>query len=176
MANYPVCLYVYSWLPSTNPIFSVRLVIVCLILLVPFRSFCQEISIKKIELEGTDVFINYSLNDSTPGRTFVVNLYSSKDNFVYPLQKVTGDIGIEIKPGVNKVVSWHAGEEFGNDFEGKITFEIRSKVYVPFLTLKEFDYKKLKRATNYEITWSGGLSSGPQRAFTKLGYGPLFFL
>src|SRR5258708_12423407 len=147
---------VYSWLISVIGALCKRDAIFFFIGVTFIRLSGQEISIKQIELEGNHVFIYYSLVDSTPGRSYIVNLYISKDNFIHSLQKVTGDIGIEIAPGNNKKISWNANEELGHDFEGKISFEIRSKIYLPFLDLKDFNYKKLKRGTVYEITWTGG--------------------
>lgn len=149
---------VYTWLVPVFASFSKRqsLLFYVLLSLTSFSLVGQEISIKRIELDGDHVFINYSLLDSTQGRTYTVNLYSSKDNYVYPLQKVKGDVGIEVRPGANKKIVWNANHEFGANFEGKVAFEIRSKIYIPFLTLKEFKYGKLKRGRSYEITWTGG--------------------
>lgn len=116
----------------------------------------QETSLQRIELNGELVTIFYSLNDTTQGRTYIVSLYSSKDNFASPLQKVTGDVGIEITPG-NKKIVWNAKEEFGGAFEDKIAFEIRSKVYVPFIKLQNFDKaQKRKRGRPIELIWTGG--------------------
>ncbi len=154
----PAFFYVYSWLlPAIAHFYKKQSALLFLIVLAPFSSlFGQEISIKNIELDGDHVFISYSLIDSTLGRKYTVNLFSSKDNFATPLRKINSDIGIEIQPGINKKIDWNAKEEFGHDFEGKVAFEIRSKIYIPFLALKEFDFKKLKRGNAYEITWSGG--------------------
>src|SRR5437879_5209116 len=148
--------YVYTWLVSAIAALFKGQAFFFLIALTSLHLFGQEISIKQIELEGGHVFIYYSLVDSTLERSYIVNLYTSKDNFVRPLQKVTGDIGIEIHPGINKKINWNANEELGHHFEGKVSFEIRSRIYVPFLALKDFNYKKLKRGTEYEITWTGG--------------------
>src|SRR5258706_2972518 len=148
---------VYTWpVPAIAAFFKRQSFFLFLISLTSFSLFGQEISIKNIELDCDHVFIYYSLIDSTLGRKYTVNLYSSKDNFASALQKVSSDIGIEIQPGNDKKINWNAKEEFGRDFEGKISFEIRSKVYVPFLALKEFNFKKLRRGNAYEITWSGG--------------------
>src|SRR5258705_12516624 len=94
--------YVYSWLVSAIATFT-------------FKRSATFFLIA--ELDGDYVFFNYSLIDSTLGRTYTVNLYTSKDNFTYPLQKVKGDIGIEIQPGVNKKIERNAKQEFGHTFE-----------------------------------------------------------
>ena len=157
MVHHPGHSSVYIWLVPAFAVFSKRRsAFLFLFGLLSFSVSGQEILIKQIELDGDYVHMNYSLIDSTLGRTYIVNLYSSKDNFAYPLQKVKGDIGIEIRPGANKKIVWNANEEFGANFEGKVAFEVRSKIYIPFLTLKEFNFKKLKRGRSYEITWGGG--------------------
>jgi hypothetical protein len=118
--------------------------------------FAQETSLQQIELEGQLISIHYSLNDTTRGRTYVVNLYSSKDNFTSPLRRAVGDVGIEITPG-NKKIVLNAREEFGDAFEGKIAFEIRSKVYIPFIKLQSFDkVPRRKRGRPFELLWTGG--------------------
>ncbi|MEJ0029062.1 MAG: hypothetical protein WDO15_01235 [Bacteroidota bacterium] len=56
----------------------------------------QDVSIKRIELESTNVLIYYDLADTTRGHLYSINLYSSRDNFINPLTKLRGDFGIEV--------------------------------------------------------------------------------
>jgi hypothetical protein len=43
----------------------------------------------------------------------------------------------------------------------KISFEIRAKLYLPFIQLQEFDDKKtLRRGKTYDISWTGGQPQG----------------
>ena len=117
----------------------------------------QDLVIKSIELDGEKVFAKYDLVDSTSDRTYTVNLYSSNDNFLAPLKKVTGEVGLEIKPGTNRVIEWNAREELGVGFNGDVAIELRAKVYIPFIRLDGFDeYKKIVRGRSYEILWRGG--------------------
>src|SRR5258706_10428035 len=129
MVHQPGYSFVYTWLvPAIALFFKRQSAFLFLFGLLSFSVSGQEILIRQIELDGDFVHMNYSLIDSTLGRTYIVNLYSSKDNFAYPLQKVNGDVGIEILPGINKKIAWNAKEEFGANFEGKVAFEIRSKI------------------------------------------------
>lgn len=125
------------------------------LLLLSTAAFAQDVNIRRIELENSSVFIHYDLIDTTRGRVYSVNLYSSRDNFINPLTKVKGDFGIEIVPGSNRKIEINAIEEFGATFEGKVSFELRAKVYVPFVRMEGFA-KKFKRGKPYEIHWTGG--------------------
>jgi hypothetical protein len=144
---------VCSWLLFRS--YKTGLVLFCFLTGI-VHSIAQDISIQQIELEGRTITFTYSLIDTSRGRTYVVGLYSSQDNFTNALQKTTGDVGIGITPG-NKKIIWNAGEEFGNTFQGTLAFEIRSKVYVPFIRLQDFDkVQKRRRGVPFEITWTGG--------------------
>jgi len=117
----------------------------------------QDFTIIRVERSGANLMLYYNLIDSVRNRVYTVNLYSSADNYTSPLQKVTGDIGLEVKPGVNRKIIWSAKEELGSSFTGDVGLEVRGKVYIPFVKLDGFDdYKKFKRNRNYTITWTGG--------------------
>ena len=121
------------------------------------ESNAQDILIKRVELENEKVYLFYQLKDTTRGRNYTVNLYSSRDNFINPFQKLRGDAGLEVVPGDERKIEVNIKEEFGEGFEGKVAFELRAKVYIPFIRLDGFnDYKKFKRGKPYEIHWSGG--------------------
>lgn len=156
--------------------------LVIIILLVCLASTCvngQELTIKRVELENENVFLLYDLQDTTQGRRYTINLYSSRDNFITPLQKITGDIGLEIIPGSNRKIRVNIKEEFGQEFEGKLAFELRARVYIPFIRLESFKKnQQYKRGKPYEIRWSGGrpqnvlnfdLYKGDQRVNTFSG-------
>ncbi len=138
----------------------------------------QTVSIKKIELDGEKVIVHYDLDDSNPNNEYQVNLYASKDKFSAPLTKVKGDIGEEVKPGADRKVEWNLLQEYGN-YKGKISLEIRGKVFVPFVKLKNFDTKKsYKRGNSYDLTWRPGntnpihieLYKGSQRVGGELNH------
>lgn len=117
----------------------------------------QDFSIAKVERIGGTVILHYNLIDTVRNRVYTVNVYTSKDNYTTPLQHVTGDIGLEVKPGANRKIIWEAREELGASFAGDLGLEVRGKVYIPFVKLDGFDdYKKFKRNKTYNITWTGG--------------------
>jgi len=116
----------------------------------------QTITIKKVEVSGDKIIVYYDLEESNPDREFLLNMFASRDNFTAPLQKVKGDIGPEVKPGLNKKVEWSIREEYGG-YKGKLSLEIRGKIYVPFVKLQNFDAaKSYKRGKQYDIMWRPG--------------------
>lgn len=125
-----------------------------LLLFMPVLLRAQQLSVDRVELNGGDVIFHYSLNDSTPGRSFMVNLYASRDNYINPLTALSGDYGTEVKAGNEKKIIWHAGRELGSSFDGKVSVEVRARVYVPFILFDDFD--KIKRGKPKNVTWRGG--------------------
>jgi len=130
----------------------------CLCIL--FNGQSQNLIITDIALQGGDVYISYDLQDENLDRKYVLNLYSSLDNFVQPLTEVEGDIGIDLAVGGNKRIIWHAKKELGDDFDGNVALELKGKLYIPFVTLNDFaDFTKMKRDRPYQLTWSAGRGS-----------------
>jgi hypothetical protein len=128
-----------------------------LALCVSVAVFAQDFAIRKVEIALGKVILHYTLLDSVQRRNYTINVYSSKDNFIAPLDDVSGDVGLEVKPGGNKRIVWDPVAEYGKDFNGKISLEVRGRVYIPFVRFDGFeDYKSVKRGKDYEITWSGG--------------------
>jgi hypothetical protein len=124
-----------------------------------FGLSAQNASIKKVELAGDKVIVHFDLDDSNSSNEYLLNLYASKDNFSAPLTKVKGDIGTEVKPGVGKKIEWNILEEYGG-YKGRISLELRGKVYVAFVKLKNFDpHKSYKRGKQYDILWKAGNSN-----------------
>lgn len=116
----------------------------------------QNVTITKVELAGEKIVVYYDLEDSNSSNEYRLNLYASKDNFSAPLTKVSGDIGAEIKPGNGKKVEWKLIEEFGA-YKGRISLELRGKVYIAFAKLRNFDAEKsFKRGKQYDILWKAG--------------------
>lgn len=133
------------------------LLVVGVVLGVFIRIQAQVCTITRIERVADNVVLHYDLVDTIQNRSYTINLYSSVDNYTAPLQKVTGDVGLEIKPGANKKITWSAAEDLGAAFNGEVALEVRGKIYIPFVKLDGFnDYKKFKRNKTYKITWTGG--------------------
>jgi hypothetical protein len=123
---------------------------------IPFIANSQSVRIKKVELAGEKVIVTYDLEFSNAAQGFLINLYGSKDNFGIALTKVTGDVGPEVKPGINKKIEWKIRDEYGG-YKGKLSLEIRGKVYTPFVKLQAFDVTKAyKLGKQYDILWKPG--------------------
>jgi len=119
------------------------------------HAYGQEIRIERTEITDGKVIIHYALVDTVADRFYTVRLYSSQDNFMHPLKQVTGDMGVEIRPG-QRQLTWDP-LELGQAFNGKVALELKARVYVPFIRFEGFrEYYKVRRLTPYTITWSGG--------------------
>lgn len=120
----------------------------------------QNLDIKEISMIGNEVEILYDLLDNDVTHKFQLSLYSSKDNFILPLQEVEGDIGVDISVGGNKRIVWHPTIEFGENFKGDVSLELKGKLYIPFVTLNDFDkVSSMKRDRPYTLTWAAGRGS-----------------
>jgi hypothetical protein len=133
-----------------------RVILLVIAALVTSAAFAQSVVIKKVELAGEQVIVHYDLDDSNPNNEYLINLYTSKDNYTAAMTKVSGDVGIDIKPGTDKKIIWMIRQEYGG-YKGKLALEIRGKVYVPFVRLQEFDASKTyKKGKTYDIKWKVG--------------------
>jgi hypothetical protein len=122
--------------------------------------YAQEIELNRVFSKEGQVHFNYNLHDQEANKKYQLRLYGSQDNFISPLNFVKGDVGLEVSPGQNKEIIWNATEALGADFDGKMSFELRARVYVPFVSLNDFnEYKVMKRSQDYEVTWTGGRST-----------------
>ena len=136
-----------------------KVLLLPIFLIIPLLLPAQSIMNIKIQMAGDQIIINYDLESVNTDYNFSVDIYSTHDNYAEPLKQVTGDVGMDVKPGGNKKITWAAHEELG-DFEGKIALEIRARFYIPFIRLlKPVEHAKWKRGKLYNIEWSGGGSS-----------------
>lgn len=130
--------------------------IILLALFLAIGTTAQKVVIKKVELAGEKIIINYDLEDSNPQNEYKLDLFASKDNFATALTKVSGDVGLEVKPGLNKKIEWAVREEYGG-YKGRITLEIRGKVYIPFVKLLNFNPKaSYKKGKSYNLSLKAG--------------------
>jgi hypothetical protein len=110
-----------------------------------------------MEITPESLSIYYDLIDTTKNHVYTVMVFSSKDNFLNPLQKVKGDVGLEVRPGSNRKVIWNAKEELGPTFKGEMELEVRGRVYVPFIKFNDFSEGRVfKRGKSTALTWAGG--------------------
>jgi hypothetical protein len=122
---------------------------------IPVTAIAQGFDIKRVEVDGDLVNLYYDLTDTTSRRAYTVSVYSSRDNYISPLDHVSGDLGLEVKPGANKKISWNTRQALGETFQGEVALEIRGRVYIPFVRI-DGQYSSFKRMKPYEITWTGG--------------------
>jgi hypothetical protein len=116
----------------------------------------QEFSIKKIEVTGENIVFHYDLVDTTKNRLYTVRAFTSKDDFLNPLIKVKGDVGLEVRPGINKKIVWDP-KELGAAYKGDVEVEVRGKVYIPFVQFTNLqDTKAIKRGKPTTLLWTGG--------------------
>jgi hypothetical protein len=125
------------------------------------QSFAQNLDIDFIEFTNRNLVVHYTLDDgASSNRQFLVQLYSSQDNFTTPLTRVAGDVGPEVSSGVDKKIVWDVTQELGS-FKGNVSLELRGRVYVPFVKIKEIIKDQVfKRGKNYPINWTSGNLSG----------------
>lgn len=131
--------------------------VLALVLFVPLVTQSQEIQITNIQIKGDNIHVNYNLLDERLDRSYSVRLYTSEDNFINPMDNVSGDVGVDINVGPNKKIVWQAKKELGEDFQKGIKLELKGHIYVPFIQLDGIsEGMVLKRATPTDLVWAGG--------------------
>lgn len=131
-----------------------------LLLFMAFTGFCQQFEITTIEQTPEDLIVHYDLIDTTRDRTYTVYLYLLTDSTIAPVKHASGDVGLEVRPGVYKSIRWNAKKELGASFKGSVQLEVRGKVYVPFIEFEGFPSNQpLKRGKSYDFAWTGKSSS-----------------
>lgn len=130
-----------------------------LLLLVSSVAISQTVVIKKVELAGEKIIVHYELDDGNPNNEYLISLHSSKDNYASALTKVTGDVGMEVKPGTDKKIEWNIIQEYGG-YKGKLALEVKGKVYVPFVKLQPLNAKKAyTKGKSHHVKWKPGNSN-----------------
>jgi hypothetical protein len=146
-----VHLTVLKMLRKTSPV----LILLCICA----STYAQKIAVKKIEMAGDKIIVHYDLDDGNPNNDYQISLYSSRNSFNAPLAKVSGDVGSDVKIGLNKKIIWNVKDELG-PYKGKLSLEVRGKVYTPIVRLNNISTKsKFKRGKSHTITWKAGNSN-----------------
>lgn len=130
-------------------------ILICILFFQTLVAYSQKFTIRRVELAGDNINLYYDLIDSVASRTYTISVFSSRDNYVSTLDKVSGDVGLEVKPGGNRKITWKAKEELGPDFSGKVGLEVRGRLYIPFVRLDGLN-TTFKRLRPTAITWTGG--------------------
>ncbi|MEQ9217916.1 MAG: hypothetical protein RLO17_07740 [Cyclobacteriaceae bacterium] len=137
-----------------------RIIYLISMMLMGLNSMAQQFDITIIEQTQDNLIVHYDLLDTTQDRTYSIYLYLLTDSTIAPVKEVIGDVGLEVRPGINNRIIWNARKELGSDFKGKIELEVRGKVYVPFIEFEGFpENQVLKRGKSYTFAWSGRSSS-----------------
>ncbi len=124
------------------------------------QGLAQKIDLDWVEVADNKVVVHYNLADDNSSREYLVNLFTSQDNFTKELTKVSGDVGTEVKPGQDRKIMWDITKELGS-YKGNISFEVRGRVYVPFVKLKDFgEGLVFKRGSDHPVVWTSGNLSG----------------
>lgn len=141
---------------SRSQITKLLICMLCLCVLVIQSDLkAQNVVIHSIDIKDGDVKVSYSLIDRNVNNRYALYLYSSLDNYEKPLQKVDGEIGLDLKAGNNKKLVWHASEEFGKRFKGDVSLKIKGDLYSPFMELNNFgSIEKITRKQSTWITWA----------------------
>ena len=119
----------------------------------------QTIENIRVEKAGDKLLIRYDLVHDNPSEKFMIRAYSSVNNFSDHLVIIKGDIGDRIAPGRDKLIEWYARSELGS-FKGEVIVEVRlfeskSSYYI----LNPYAQSSVKRASELQINWSGGVSN-----------------
>jgi hypothetical protein len=130
---------------------------VLLIIVACYQGAAQNLKIRNVELRNTRMVLHYDLLDSVEGRYYSIRAYSSTDGYLNPLEKVKGDVGLEVKPGTDKIIEWDFSNELPPAYDGKVSVEVRGRIFIPFINVQSINqYKVFKRKRKYNITWTGG--------------------
>jgi hypothetical protein len=114
----------------------------------------QTFSLKRMEQSTEGIILYYDLADTEKLRTYYIQVFSSHNNYASPLQKVNGDVGVNVKPGINRKIVWNAKSEMGASFAGDIQLEVRGKVFVPLVKFTSSISGSVKRTTTVPFTWT----------------------
>jgi len=127
-----------------------------LLLLHTSSAFSQSIKNVTATRAEDKVVVTYDIVDAKPNQKFELYLFASHNNFSQPLTKVSGDIGKNIQPGVQKKIEWDVNEEL-RYYNADITFKVIGEAMpFPIVFTSPTDDTSIRRGKNTTVTWSGG--------------------
>ena len=102
--------------------------------------------------------ITYDLIGFKAKELYLVDVYSSHNDFSNPLKLVSGDVGKNIKEGKEKKIEWKASEEAG---AYKEPFTFRVKIALLFQPLEFINPTggAIRRGHTTIIEWQGGFTN-----------------
>jgi hypothetical protein len=101
--------------------------------------------------------VTYDLIGFKAKETYLVNLYSSYNEFSFPLKMVSGDVGKDIKEGKGKKIEWKAVQEAPN-YKGELTFRVQITLNFQPLEFINPTGGSIRRGQTTIIEWQGGYS------------------
>lgn len=111
-------------------------------------------NIRATQIESELVRISYDLQEEVPGQLFTVQLFSSANDFNLPLVYVQGEVGENIKAGIDKFIDWDISKEL-IAFDGDLTFEVRALLTFSPVKLSYPVKGSISRGKTHTITWEG---------------------
>lgn len=114
--------------------------------------FAQRVENVKASIEGDSIKISYDLfreDNSTKGLN--IDVFSSHDEFKYPITNVHGAVGSDIRPGRGKKIYWQFQNEL-QDFNSPIQFKILPEINIVFPAKNSM----LRKGKKYVVRWTGG--------------------
>jgi len=135
----------------------VILVMAVCLCLVSHHSFSQSLNKVRSIINGDKVEIRYDLLEApSPEATYEVLIFSNVNQLTTPLQRVTGDVGKEITPGLDKLIIWDPRSELTR-FIGEVYFEVRVNITMPYLSFTNpVQGAAFKRGKTSIVKWGGG--------------------
>lgn len=126
------------------------------------NNLSQEIRNVHFEQLGNKIIIYYDLLESNSSQRFDVSIYcdkGNKDNWGNPLKEVSGEVGEDILPGLNKVIRWNVLDEF-DKLVGEISFKVEAETMTGFygksgIFIDQRDQHKYKWVRIGDFVWMG---------------------
>jgi hypothetical protein len=122
-----------------------------------FQTFGQRVTNVRAQARGNLVTITYDLQGTIIGQLYTVEVFSSHNEMAQPLVQVRGEVGPDMKPGINKVIEWGSMKELG-DYDGEISLEVRATLtFSPIRFTTPKSNAIYKRGKSYKFNWLGAL-------------------
>jgi len=138
----------------------------------------QTIENVAFEFDGESISITYDLNHNNAEQKFTISLFSSHNNYQKPITLLTGEVGDNILPGIQKKVIWDVRNELPPYFDDELSIKVKALlIELPIsqtiikekttLELKEeigyrikpFQNTAYKKGSKLKLNWEGGATS-----------------
>jgi len=155
-----------------------------------YSCFAQNLGNIRAEQDGNQIIVKYDLLKVPTDYLFDIYLYVSIDGGEYegPLRSVSGEVGMDIGPGINKQIIWNVLEERTSLISKNISFKVKGRAYdskvieMVFVEGGEFvmgsfnNYDEKPLHSVYMKDFFIGKFEVTQRQWKRItGYNPSFF-